>query len=290
MKYYVIKYKDLLYSGEEIRNIMAIKSLLQFKLFDTNKRGWFVKNRKLEITEILHKMAHTPFVTTLDFVDERWNKKEADNWNNYFKDKKMTQENLNKWYNSNMFYPIEIMATNTTANIDWWRFILTVLKKYKNPYNNVILDYGCGTGDIAILTKNWYNKKNSFFVFADISDIMLDITQQRLLLRNIKYTVRCNLKQSNIDNFTNVYDIIFCTDVLEHVSDPFEILEKLNKVSKKETFLFLMHTFSDFENTPYHLKMHQGKGREVGKWLRNNNWRLLQTWFPPTYGKLYVKE
>lgn len=284
MNYEKLKYKDLTISANSVKELMVNR-------FDKEKpKGWFIEARK-DITEkILNRMFELPS----SIVDDRWGKKASDDWNSYFAINNKNEQEIINWYNDCGIYPIEIMEVNSKSNIDWWRFVYTVLDKYKNEININILDYGCGTGDIAVLTHEFWGNGN--FYAADVSDIMLSFACNMLDILEInkidgfhKLDLR-KITKSNSDRVMELRpDVIFCTDVLEHVIDPISILEKFNAISKKETLLFLMHTFSDFEATPYHLEANKGMGRTVGKYLRSNGWKFLQGWFPPTYGKLYVK-
>jgi len=280
MNFEKLRYKDLIWSNEDVRRHMAYGNNFQLK-------KWFEEDRKTETAKairsiIKNKLSHEE---VLNIVSKRWNIKVADDWNKNFRDKELNSENIINWYNKNVLYTVEIMEDNSKQNLDWWRFIITTISKYKNNKLN-ILDYGCGTGDIAVLVRSYYS--GGKIVLADISNVMMKFTKFRLDERKVDDYEIIDLKKSKISN--QKFDVIFCTDVLEHVVNPIEILENLNKFAKLDTFFYIMTTFSDFERTPYHLRQNEGKGREVGKYLRSNGWVLGQGWFPPTFGKLYIKK
>ncbi len=108
--------------------------------------------------------------------------------------------------------------------IDNFNDVLLSEVKKLNPQS--ILDAGCGEGFILQrLTDAGIGKKLEGFDFLD-----------RAIEIGKKHHPKLNIKQGDIykiDSKANSYDLVICSEVLEHLERPEEALKELIRVSKK---------------------------------------------------------
>jgi len=113
---------------------------------------------------------------------------------------------------------------------------ITSLDIAKRNGAKMYLDYGSGIGSGAILFfKNGFN-----VACADISTPLLDFIRWRHRKRNLNAEY-IDLKKDELPD--NSYDIVTCFDVLEHLVNPHETLNKLRKALKDNGLLILSSFF-----------------------------------------------
>jgi len=102
----------------------------------------------------------------------------------------------------------------------------------KNP-DNKILEVGAGDGSTLIYLKN-----NGYA--NEIHGIELNIipnsNQQDPILD--KMTIG-NIEHMDLSHYTNYFNVILCGDVLEHLIDPWTVVEKLSTLLKKDGLLIV---------------------------------------------------
>ena len=113
--------------------------------------------------------------------------------------------------------------------------ILESLKNYNNSivYDSLkysskalkIIDFGAGIGTLSLIFRNKY-KKEPLCVEID------HINQEYLKKRNFKFL-------ENIDNLSKTTDLIFSSNVIEHIENDFKIMKSFNKALKENGTLFL---------------------------------------------------
>tara|TARA_Y100000022_G_C13239469_1_gene371665 strand:- start:377 stop:1063 length:687 start_codon:yes stop_codon:yes gene_type:complete len=96
-----------------------------------------------------------------------------------------------------------------------------------------ILDIGCGGG---ILTEE-LNKIGAEVTGIDSSEKSIKIAKQhaREQMLDIKYINSSILEITNLDN----YDCIVCFEMIEHVSAPNKLIEKIRELSSENCHLFM---------------------------------------------------
>jgi len=100
--------------------------------------------------------------------------------------------------------------------------IYTALRKL--PLNNLkVLDYGCGSGVLAILLHKVFNFKK--LVLADINNYVAGFVKFYIAKTNSKEIIWENILEYNSDE---KFDFVECFDVLEHLEDSYEHLLKLD--------------------------------------------------------------
>lgn len=109
--------------------------------------------------------------------------------------------------------------------------------------NKRILDLGCGLG---ILSQK-LALHGGIVTAVDKSEDLIFLANKNLNIKslnlNINYMCFDFFLSKNFDSF---FDIIICTEVLEHLYDKIELLNLINKYSKKNTLVFLSSLNKNF--------------------------------------------
>lgn len=119
-----------------------------------------------------------------------------------------------------------------------------------SPYikkSSVVLDYGCGVGTLDL----YFGSKCKKIVGIDISNRAIQIAKSTLRNINIKDT---NIQFQTLERFKkennyNKYDVIICSEVIEHVPDDTQLISDLYSYCKKGSVLFLS---TPSVNSPLH--------------------------------------
>jgi 2-polyprenyl-3-methyl-5-hydroxy-6-metoxy-1,4-benzoquinol methylase len=114
----------------------------------------------------------------------------------------------------------EIYAKKPIGYFSFFRYDII---KLINCNNCNILEIGCGQGNTLIELKK--QGKAKFTVGIDIMDLNQSTKLDKFILADIE-------SEENIDLPENYFDIIICADVLEHLKDPWNVLEKIKKFLK----------------------------------------------------------
>jgi len=117
-----------------------------------------------------------------------------------------------------------------------WNIILDNIKD-----GDVILDYGCATGDFLIYTKS--QKANCKLYGLDFSDYAIKIA----LEKESTLRVSSDIKGFPDDIRENYFDVITSQHVIEHMDDPVEHVEMLRKMLSPEGTLILVIPVNDDE-------------------------------------------
>jgi len=109
------------------------------------------------------------------------------------------------------------------------------IKEFKNRSVKKILDVGCGSG------QNAKSLKNAGFEISGIDISENAIKEAKKNYPEIEFSI-AGLEKLPSSN--EVFDAIYCTEVIEHIYDTETAVKKLGRVLKKGGYLFL--------STPYH--------------------------------------
>lgn len=103
------------------------------------------------------------------------------------------------------------------------------LKKYANNQTIKVLDYGTGIGsNINTLLKMGY----ASIYAVDISSRAIDISKKKYAkFKNVRFFLINDLILPFKDN---EFDLVICTEVLEHVSDIKQIIKEIKRVTSKK--------------------------------------------------------
>ncbi len=101
------------------------------------------------------------------------------------------------------------------------------------PKAESMLDIGCSGGNMLC-----YLKENKIINEAVGIDFMeVDGSNQKNLL--IDKFILTNIEKKDLDLPPNHFDILLCADILEHLIDPWDILEYLKTFCKKEACIII---------------------------------------------------
>lgn len=108
------------------------------------------------------------------------------------------------------------------------------LKKYlRKTKNKICLDFGSGVGSHAIALMENGNHTD----ILDVDGPLIHFALERIKYRNLSHL--CNTYFDKDTLPISHYDFIICTDVLEHVNNPIEELERITKSLKQNGILHL---------------------------------------------------
>ena len=108
--------------------------------------------------------------------------------------------------------------------------VKSILNFLKVNKKDATIEIGCGSGDIL----GKINKGE--LIGLDISQYILNIAKKRY--KNIKFI------NGNAENFPKEiinckFDKIYCSEVLEHVEDPINVLKEIKKISKNDSIIVI---------------------------------------------------
>ena len=109
--------------------------------------------------------------------------------------------------------------------------LLAVIKQF-NPES--ILDVGCGEGHVIRLIRN--NDWNLKLVGLDIDKNSLKMAKEKIENVNFIYG---DIYELPFDD--NSFDLVICSEVLEHLKKPALAMKELNRVASKFLFLSVPH-------------------------------------------------
>ena len=101
--------------------------------------------------------------------------------------------------------------------------VYDALKYSSNSFE--IVDFGAGIGTLSLIFRNEY-KKEPLCIEID------HLNKKYLEKRNFKFL-------ENIDNLSKTVDLIFSSNVLEHIEDDLQIMKSFNRALKNNGTLFL---------------------------------------------------
>lgn len=111
-------------------------------------------------------------------------------------------------------------------------FAFRLIDKEINKSGLNLLDVGCGAGRLGYILKQKTKNLNLYGVDIDIES--LQIAKERgYLIQNI------NLDNEKLAYPAQVFDIVVCLDVIEHVKNPYSLLEEIYRVLKEDGLLLL---------------------------------------------------
>ncbi len=102
-------------------------------------------------------------------------------------------------------------------------FIVNAIKALNNPEAKV-LDIGCGNGNISLaLGSMGYSVTG-----VDIDQASIDTASSRNTFSNVRFEVL----DANSFSMIDAFDAVVCSEVLEHLHKPYELLESIYRILK----------------------------------------------------------
>lgn len=113
---------------------------------------------------------------------------------------------------------------------EWYlnKAVRKTLKTFEKEFQ--FLDAGSGMGQHAIEVAEKYKKANVFAIELDVEQVEdCNVYAAKRNLQNVTFK-QCDIQQCD---FTQKYDTVFCSSVLEHVPDDISAMTRLYKSLKK---------------------------------------------------------
>lgn len=169
-----------------------------------------------------------------------------------------TREEIDRFYNSLDLYIPELASWHALEKNEC---ILQIIKFFKfcvtKGFRNY-LDFGAGIGSSGLL----FSYYGFSATLADISDVMLSYSQWRFK-RHKQKAKFIDLKKDNLPE--NTYDCTTVIEVLEHVTDPIETMNKIRKSLKIGGYIFATTPFFKDPDRPCHLIHDMNIARKFSK-------------------------
>lgn len=139
---------------------------------------------------------------------------------------------------------------NTSSSFKSLHHINTIRLKYilkhsNGLFNKKVLDVGCGGG---ILSESMA-QEGAIVTGLDMSYISLKIAKKHATKKNLKINYIQETIETHAQYHINDYDIITCMEILEHVPDPFSIIQAcaiIIKINGSIFFSTINRTFKSF--------------------------------------------
>lgn len=131
--------------------------------------------------------------------------------------------------------PIEELPTNNYKSLfidDLTTSYYLYQQKVINPYNQIILDVGCGSGWTTLNLA--FANPHAKVVAIDLSQNSLNFARKRLDYHNVKNVEFHQIAMENIHQLGYQYNYINCEDVLYFSNDPVKSLKALQSVLKPD--------------------------------------------------------
>jgi len=183
----------------------------------------------------------------------------ANEWNETFKDKPLTSENIKQFYKNTVNYLYDLTLWHVTVRRKFDIDLLVACKEDIKPRN--ILDFGCGIGQNGLMLA----REGFDVTIADLQGATLDFARWRFK----KHGQMCKIWEVDIDENPpdEKYDLIILCDVLEHIhDDEFEsIVKKLISLKHKKTKIVTTNTFGKTHIHPMHMELNDKKRKLISE-------------------------
>lgn len=182
------------------------------------------------------------------------------------KNKDLKNYKFHKWTNSQIakFWTYE---NNFPENFWGYNFGPSLIKMFKKQIkkSNYILDYGCGDGSLIKQILKYTNNYQKVYGFEYEHKSITKLKQKFVNTKNLYFVSNKNLPNVK-------FDIIFCTEVIEHLYDKelYHLLQTLNKFkSENGTIIF---TTPNQENLEKSLIYNPVNNTVFHRWQHVRNW------------------
>lgn len=216
-------YNNQTWKDHFFRFFLALKEKMfgiDYSIFDVSIAYYKSKYK----TNISHK---TAYKKALDkkLYREQWYRKKRD-----------SVKDILSFYNEVHFYPFRQPYIKRFQKYYWINEIIRAVHKNKRKVN--ILDYGCGSAVIIEKLIKLCPEYN--YIVADIPSVTLDFVKWKKKIYKLKYKI-LEIRGGKIplDKKKEKYDVIMCNDVLEHTSNPSEIVRAFISTLNKNGILLI---------------------------------------------------
>lgn len=243
-------YADMLTDGKLIKN--------DIEFIFKNSQEYISKNPSKDITqapfcseaELKADIAEFTNID-IDIVNTHWTTGYEDTLKSWKEVKPDTNNEIEDWYsNTNAYiYDLAIFHRREVGKeVSFYEGITLPAIEFAHGKNLKVLDFGGGIGTMCF----WLVKEGHDVSYYDLNSVTSDFAKFRNTKHNmpIKFYSETNLP-------TDTYDFITMVDVVEHLIDIPETLERVANLINSGGTLFITWTFpqneNDKENSPFHL-------------------------------------
>lgn len=182
---------------------------------------------------------------------------------------------MDKLYNE-FFKHSKIQKRLIKRNNFTYRFIIREVEKILSEIkkdNVKILDYGCGVGTLAFYLASTKNNITGI----DISPMSIKLCNRSAremgLGERIRFIINTDFWRK-LKNINNKFDLVICSEVIEHVRNDTKLLEKLSGVLNKKGYVLLT---VPSKNAPlFRIGFAKSFDRKVGHLRRYDSSQLTQ--------------
>jgi len=142
-----------------------------------------------------------------------------ENWN----------EEMSRKYNPDKYHQSSNLIIKFIEN----RRTSKIISYLDTKSNDKIIEIGCGAGNIMQKIK-----KGKIIWGVDLSDFMLKVSQSKKYYLPVKF-IKGNVENLPKEIINCKFDKIYCSEVLEHVENPDNVLKEIKKISKKNSIIVI---------------------------------------------------
>lgn len=118
--------------------------------------------------------------------------------------------------------------------------IINIAEKFMKPNSNIV-DLGCGVGTLDLF---FANKGYSVHGY-DISTYAISLAKKSSVVMNLKNAKFFSQDVMNYDFRNSEYDVVICSEVIEHINDESKLIKIVHELLKTEGLLFLSSVSSN---------------------------------------------
>ena len=159
---------------------------------------------------------------------------------------------LEDFYKTTHSYVLELLAANHQVETLFNYSI--IINKLKEIGVDTIYDYAGGIGTFALLAK----LNGISVIFSELDSVTRDYATIRIEDSGIN--IHNDIIEYDNPNLKQEQKCIICTEVLEHIYEPYELVEYFHSRLSKEGILVISESFNYTENFCTHLPKHKGDG------------------------------
>lgn len=134
----------------------------------------------------------------------------------------MPEDHMDELYNSKN--PLVKYVHNQRLNL--------IVNEIPKKSGLKILDAGCGEGHLIV--KLYNNNGNNSYYGIDITDVALKKAEI-----SCPYAIFEKKDLANLESYRNFFDVVICTEVIEHIFEYEIVIEEFKKILKKDGYIII---------------------------------------------------
>lgn len=206
-----------------------------------------LKNPELSLTDTLIQENMEYLGWTKEQVMSCWGEKGTEKIKEkWMKEQPSDKQQIQNYYNSLRLYIPELSSWHAMEKNEDLLHIVEFLQQCMKSGLHSFLDYGAGIGSNGIL----FDYYNFDVTLADISDEMLSYQKWRLPRHQVN-ALYIDLKKTSLPR--NAFDCATCIEVLEHTTNPVEIMDTIRTSLVIGGMVFVTTPFFEDAERPQHI-------------------------------------